>query len=304
MRYIKALEIGCCALETLCSQTRGTVHSTFEHALNLRFQDKLVGVLTSRSILNPISLIANIDTFKTIGIAAGSDVKIRNKKITLSGHIAIDFSQAIIWKPKTGVTELDLKKFHIGYRALQDFIKNTKKSGLLSLYPSLVEGEKLNTSDPFLARAFEAILRLVQKIENGEKPDERDTGNLIGLGPGLTPSGDDFLCGLGCSLVWIANTTRASCPGLSSLKKSVDRCSSRTTLLSSQLLKQSFQGQANKAVEELLESVFAGDPPSVERSARRVLELGETSGSDLMLGLVLGLKAGKKILPSHFRQNS
>jgi hypothetical protein len=103
---------------------------------------------------------------------------------------------------------------------------------------------------------------------------------LVGAGPGLTPSGDDVLCGLLLGLRLLGHAR--SLPRL--WDAVVPRLPSTTTL-SAALLVEAVQGYALPPVIELGEALAAADPGGVSVAAARVLAVGHTSGADLMAGL-------------------
>jgi hypothetical protein len=112
---------------------------------------------------------------------------------------------------------------------------------------------------------------------------------LLGLGPGLTPSSDDMLSGLmlQCSLYsrnrgYLRDATRLVC-------RAVEAGSGgRTTRLSEEFLRQAAQGRANEPVMRLCEASLTAGREEVSRETKRILAIGETSGTDIALGVVLG----------------
>ncbi|MEV4460323.1 DUF2877 domain-containing protein [Microbispora sp. NPDC004025] len=115
---------------------------------------------------------------------------------------------------------------------------------------------------------------------------------LIGLGPGLTPSGDDMLAGLLVALrhlgaaagvpraVWLADWLAAAV---------TYDARTRTTPVSATLLHCAARGEASPEVTGVLRGV-AGHQP-LEPAAHRLLRLGHTSGADLAWGVQIGLSA-------------
>ncbi|MBX6343113.1 MAG: DUF2877 domain-containing protein, partial [Thermomicrobiaceae bacterium] len=122
---------------------------------------------------------------------------------------------------------------------------------------------------------------------------------LVGLGPGLTPSGDDFLIGVCGALALVgalapsvaedcraaARVIAASAPG-------------RTTLLSLTWLRQAAAGEFSAELGGLLAAlVTAGDDAALERAAERLLAIGGTSGWDMAVGVLLGGQAMARLIP-------
>lgn len=100
---------------------------------------------------------------------------------------------------------------------------------------------------------------------------------LVGLGPGLTPAGDDFIAGLAAALYWSGDG--------SLLASHMPGWAARTTQISRWLLLDSLGGQVNAPLCALAQSL-ASDRTAP--SADAVLKLGHTSGTAMILGLVAG----------------
>ena len=109
---------------------------------------------------------------------------------------------------------------------------------------------------------------------------------LLGLGPGLTPLGDDVLCG------WLAAAVARRHPALDELRSTVAlHAAARTTTLSATLLGCASRGESVPDFRALLRGVASENGPAVDQSADLVLRVGETSGEGLLLGALLALEA-------------
>ena len=117
--------------------------------------------------------------------------------------------------------------------------------------------------------------------------------NLVGLGPGLVPSGDSMISGLllalrllggatagGTKPVWLADWLGATVTAYAE---------QRTTTLAAALLHCAARGQAAEEVSAVLRG-FAGQEP-VEPVARRLLVAGGQPGTELTWGLLAGCGA-------------
>jgi hypothetical protein len=113
---------------------------------------------------------------------------------------------------------------------------------------------------------------------------------LIGLGAGLTPSGDDllvgYLAGLWCAV--LGNSDRAQF--VANLGKAVVRLSRRTTDISRSYLYHAARGQVSSRLADLAEAICRGD--NLERvnvTVESAMQVGHTSGMDAVTGLLIGL---------------
>jgi hypothetical protein len=115
---------------------------------------------------------------------------------------------------------------------------------------------------------------------------------LMGLGPGLTPSGDDMLAGLLIALrrlgvaagvpraVWLADWLAAAV---------TFDARTRTTPISATLLHCAARGEAGSEALGVLRGIVDHQP--LEPAVHRLLQLGHTSGADIAWGIRTGLSA-------------
>lgn len=111
---------------------------------------------------------------------------------------------------------------------------------------------------------------------------------LVGLGAGLTPSGDDVLCGLFAGV-----HTLAPALGLAGLQRRVSRVGTavlvdadqRTTALSAALLGHAHHGELARPARGLLRALLGRTPLAAALAA--LLRVGHSSGRDLAAGLSL-----------------
>jgi hypothetical protein len=118
------------------------------------------------------------------------------------------------------------------------------------------------------------------------------TEQLMGLGPGLTPSGDDMLAGVLVALrhlgaacgagraVWLADWLAATV---------AFDARTRTTPISATLLCCAADGHACAEAVSVLRGIAGLQP--LEPAVQRLLRLGHTSGADLAWGIRTGLSA-------------
>jgi hypothetical protein len=116
---------------------------------------------------------------------------------------------------------------------------------------------------------------------------------LLGLGPGLTPSGDDVLMGLLAALYWQARLGALPPEPVAALAAAVLAAApTQTTRLSTRLLAHAAAGILYAPALALGTAQLAGDPAAVPAPARHLFTIGHTSGADMAHGLLLGTLLG------------
>lgn len=119
--------------------------------------------------------------------------------------------------------------------------------------------------------------RVREKIEGLLRGDTDSALGLVGLGRGLTPSGDDFLCGFFC-LLRAAGDTR-----FDAVRDAILQNLHRTTAISAAYLQSALVGEYFTVYDRALRAVCAEDFVS---HCDFVLGMGASSGTDTMLGVL------------------
>jgi hypothetical protein len=122
---------------------------------------------------------------------------------------------------------------------------------------------------------------------------------IVGLGPGLTPSGDDFLCGLLLALRLLTPCVSPAVPAGGAAVRLADwigaavtsDATTRTTALSATLLHCAAAGQASGEAAGVLRALTCPGGQGLTVATRRLLATGHTSGADLAWGLAAGARA-------------
>jgi hypothetical protein len=226
----------------------------------------------------------------------GEKVSVRGLTLELGNHHRISFGSAGIYSEnrKFALPMLEENEIAANLEVMEGtalLFGNLSGLGeLLALVRPRAVKAKAGDLNIFASAAISRIIRLEQAFRSEEENElTHAVSELIGLGPGLTPSSDDMLAGLVllCTLYaenrghmqrasqLIAQVTAAEAPG-------------KTTILSEEYLRQAASGRGNEPVMRLCIALLTGRRESVERETRRVLAIGETSGTDTVLGIVLG----------------
>jgi hypothetical protein len=139
-------------------------------------------------------------------------------------------------------------------------------------------------------RIGEAMRNLFEATQRYDLTDVSPVRALIGLGSGLTPSGDDLLVGYLAGL-WSASKGRSNrLTFLSTLGEAVIRLSERTNDISRTYLYHAAHGQVSSRLVNLADAICAGsDPQHVQDRLNAAAQAGHTSGMDAATGLLVGL---------------
>jgi hypothetical protein len=305
-----AESIGHRALKGLSSsRNKAKVHSIFDRAFYIQIgKNSFISVIKNRDYISPTSiLLRNFDdkSFKTIGIKEGMNVEFDKHIIHIGDNVlTIKLGRSSTWFLPTFPKSTLIKLGDIGFnlRVLRDIIYTCPtREGLVPLLENVeLYGPLqffLHKQEPSISeRARPNIETLMWGLF---KYDRYMAVNkalpILGLGPGLTPSCDDFLAGLILSL---------NVGGKALLKErknelgfyreiSSEICQLakvKTTIYSQVLLNQARVGEGPKAVVELIHGILTKDPYNVANVSKTVINMGETSGADIAIGVFYGVR--------------
>jgi hypothetical protein len=142
------------------------------------------------------------------------------------------------------------------------------------------------SSEPLVRRARQGLqsLRLAIAASNPANLDDAATA-LLGLGHGLTPSGDDVLSGAVIMLHALGRTTAAA--ALAEATRSHMRA--RTSSLSCAFLEAACDGEPNAAVHGAIEALMSGSAP--HEVIKPLAALGHASGFDILAGILIAAES-------------
>jgi hypothetical protein len=207
--------------------------------------------------------------------------------------------------PKTGVEPPS------GVKAILEALESVEKSaiegaaggGFGKMLPYLDAGleegkvSKFPELDHITAVAMPRVFRLARAALSDELEVVKSCSrSLIGLGVGLSPSADDLLAGFMSALWWICKSLGRGMELARNVNRAIVTDITGTTLVSQQVLRCTSVGETNEAVEGLLESVLRGQTQEAKGRVEEVLAIGETSGADTVVGVLLGFKVGLRLI--------
>jgi len=272
-----------------------TVHSVFRSAVNLRLNkgNDLLTLVTSNEADLPQGIrVGTPEAFSFEICRAGEPATCRDETLRFAS-LTIDLRGARRWKCDLPSLQADLTDPAVAtaWRSVWDALNKRQ----IQLNAEIV-AEDLFRSDANLRagvprKTGESLRGLLEATRQFDLTAASPAlGALIGLGSGLTPSGDDllvgYLAGLWCA-VW---NSRERTRFISSLGEAVIRLSARTNEISRTYLYHAARGQVSSRLADLAEAICRGEGSdrllAVAESAMRV---GHTSGMDAVTGLLMGL---------------
>lgn len=209
---------------------------------------------------------------RCIGLLAASAARVPCGLRSRLGHFSPDEGLSA-YLDKEGVLHIDSRPLSVG-RVVEVHVPRFDRGELLR-----------NTADSITCTATPpaAVVEFVVSAASAGITVDA-VRRLLGRGEGLTPLGDDVLCG------WLA-THRAYAVATPEVDAAVRAGLGRTTLLSATLLECALEGEVLPELGDWLSAVGTPDLARRSRRADALLAVGASSGAGLMAGALLALDA-------------
>jgi len=244
------------------------------------------------------------------GLSAGSQFRMRDQQLEFDTSVVLDLENAETWSapPMDPKHVIDLSGLYSRAQFLFSHLDHSQARGFGVFIPqilSLSHGDTADSlpefTDPIRHFAQPFILNLARGCLQGRSVlIVQSAGSLIGLGSGLTPSGDDFLGGLSFTLAIL----QAAYPDLfqTGAILPIETYRSQTNLISFTLLKDLAGGHAIAPLHSLVHGILTGEPlNNITPFVNQLTCIGHSTGWDLLTGMLTGFlisAPGIQIIPS------
>jgi len=278
----------------------GTIHSVFRKAANITHDSTILALLSDELPRMPNSVrLRSVVTDKLLpNLQPGMKVCVGNDKLAIpSCNFSFHLSDTPLWEPRPDVTAYQWHRETVAKHTrllTQFFAQKQHQGGLAPLIGSLFLGQ--SPQETPLSRMAMPKLRLLAQAswrQNIAGIEEAVRG-LAGLGPGLTPSGDDVLGGFAAIMALLSPHLSADFLPRKYIASTIAAVAKpRTTMLSAVLLEYASRGEVSEQFGTLLLTLSYPIEASetLLDAADRVLAFGASSGGDTLLGMLLGLRA-------------
>jgi hypothetical protein len=275
----------------------GEVIAVHPHSVYATDEDDEIYAIVHQPLGNgPLNLVISADPAQVFnGLALGTSLASNGARLGIGELITIGLEAAAIWDPKAyAALAADPEALDRGLAELcREMSHHSPAESLARLLPYLEE-EDLPAPLERVAHFPRSHALIGGLAESLAQRDRRRlkvvTSSLAGLGPGLTPAGDDFIAGVLLALALIRQQRGdAALNEIATLL--VETAAPRTHEISSAYLRAAYDGQVGERWHPLLAALSAGDGTQIAAAAVPVLATGETSGADMLTGFVVGIGA-------------
>jgi hypothetical protein len=280
-------------LKRLCLADKNiNVLAVFHNSLNLQFFDTesqtlRIFTLCSKSVdPGPFSIILNdnidFSNIKSgqLGVLQRDDCSL--KSLSLHG-LYVNFNNVNNWQSQPEWIELN-KQFKAGAltHLLTILTNETHYSDILNL---------VITKKPPETRVGQYFAEALEQFEpqNGVASLTKLAKKIVGVGQGLTPTGDDFICGVMLAAHLAFSDSLIICQLMA------QQIEGSTTTLSMAFLQSAAEGDCNLAWKCFLTGLTANDPTRLPALTINILNFGHSSGGDSLAGFIWLLQISNSI---------
>lgn len=290
--------IGCTALDLLSQPGVGAVWGITSRGVFIKLPSGWMVFISGEKFRGPLTINLVFEAIPVENIQPDDPVHILNDQIVLpSLRVSIDCSASTAWE----MPELPLSLAEQGHPQFAAYSCFTRPSVITDLaiqasarFPKIGQGllplllnERLHEDCRSVSQARLLFPQLREAILYGE--GEGIAAGLIpflGLGTGLTPSGDDLVLGFLLTLNRWKEILKPRFDPDRLTASLIHEAQRRTTTLSANLIECAGGGQADERLVLALDGLVTGEPDR-EACLTALASWGGTSGFDALVGMSL-----------------
>lgn len=267
----------------------GCIHSVFDKAVNVRSIDGSLWAMAAKTAPDaPATIRLGVSSFHRYGLSAGKPVAVCDETVVIAACLTVDLAAAAPWDPSRSHGLLDPQRVAVADEAFRRCgIRAERHTDLLGAATS--------------ARVTSAIAEIDRAVRRQDAAKVRAAAaGIVGLGVGLTPSGDDVLTGLTFAAAQLGGP-------LDIVPEAVGAATvdGATHDLSLTMLRAACRGRAAQPLAAVLAALRgAGDATRIVPLMADLIAIGHTSGTDQAEGLLaavhmfMGMR-GAECQPGH-----
>lgn len=299
MMRAKYMDIGLKEYIENKNRLEGVVAELSSHGFLVTTENNLVYFLTDERYISPMSLVFEEGEPRT-------KISVNEKVYFSKDVIIVGFEEHKIWLENTEILELngismpesyDREILDENIRVLEDCIySNGKHEGFAPLIFNIGDyvGELKNYrkvevhNNLYTSVTFDDVIAFMEKLVSGDIDNIwKYSTDIIGFGPGITPSSNDFICGMMNTLVYAADYYGIS-------KRKVYRLNEEFLLgtnmdsekVSHYMMQRSIYGKTQKAVIKVIKyTMVERDRDKYVKSIRELIQFGDITGTDILCGV-------------------
>lgn len=266
----------------------GAIHSVYRSVVNVSTTAGLLSIASPANGGLPNGILVDLGLdFRTLGLRPWMTVDVSDASVGIPAvGIEIDLGTATGWSPRlpSSIGAPSLAAIHWRRHGAAAWTLARERGTSGGLGPLLWPDGRASADFGTVRQAG----RLLDGLRDALVDEDRHAAGsvargLIGLGPGLTPSGDDVLVGIEAALHALDRPTAGFLAG------AIHDVDDRTTAIAATLLRHAAAGEFAERIHALMAALVGEDAGAVPAAIDRAAAWGASSGIDCLLGVLLGL---------------
>jgi Protein of unknown function (DUF2877) len=285
---LRASLLGPIAARALFGGAHGRVEAVFDRSFYLSLGAGLICVGSASLGGGPLNVVCGCwpaDPPMRALLSPGTAARIEDKTCSV-GALTISLACAPRWRPESASAwnKVSLAR---GLAATTEVLRQSlAKDGLGLINPASTEHVLPRRGAAAAPRSYLTEILQEDAVSVGARIVGERLAPLIGLGPGLTPSGDDYLGGVLVALAVVGRTALRD-----RLWQGVEPLLAQlTTDISRAHLAAAAEGFGSAALHRLLAAILTGKTDTIPDAMAVLASTGHTSGWDALAGAILVLR--------------
>lgn len=253
------------------------LHSKFRTVANFISNDDFVFVVSEKVGAGPFNVVlhhSDIEPIRTL-LVENDSISLNDKKYFLN-----DYSS---YNPTLELSKLKIDRFNKNILLFEyALVEYSPPKSLTFLIDKSRRKEFKSAFEIEYVKRFENAISLFLSDEY------LDSIRMIkGMGPGLTPSGDDFISGV---LIALNLSSKINSIDYSEVIKQIYQTAKSENQFTNTFMKCAADGFLFEKFKELINSLFHSDENEIIEHTKSLFEVGVTSGADQAAGFLFGMK--------------
>jgi hypothetical protein len=267
-------------------EKRASVHSVYKSTINCIVDDRIFSLQHQEMPITPLSINLDIPkrVFELIRVYRGDEVQFtKDGLVAFNSMFTMKHAEVFDCDLTEGTIPIDRAKIKLLTTQILQYIEKGE-------FGRIAKSFKDNEVIP-LSFAGNYVSGVLLKLASSSSIVEIGSlcAQLVGVGEGLTPSGDDFNCGMIAAQYYLRGHPYADALR-EQLIVQISRRINTTTVISKEFLIYACEGKFSQMVKNVLIKCQMG--MDVTSEIIKIRDIGHTSGIDFLTGLYFGLLKG------------
>jgi hypothetical protein len=285
--------IGSTAQSTLAQNTRASVLGVTSRGIFLLAPSRQIIFLSYESYCGPLSVNLDRTAGQTLSAANGQNVIFQDAFLSFpDGGDLVSLVGAPTWQPPQAANRMASipESLALLKRITTSLHPDKSVAGLAPILNQLMGEPNLSPLPDDLQPAYASILELTHLYEVSLEDGLQAISRLLGLGRGLTPSGDDFITGLLLILNRLPAGERFGKLGRPFNSLLIEMAYQKTTTLSANIIECAADGSADERLILPADGLIRADADP-QACAALLESYGHSSGIDALTGMAAAFYA-------------